>query len=121
MHDRYPAYNVLDKRHTPSWNEQTRRVIDQRLAMRRDPQFFSEQEWDTLGALCDRIVPQPKDRAPVPIAVMIDNKMAENMIDGHRDSRLPKMQEAWRIGLRALDEESLLRFGRPFHRIDAAE
>jgi hypothetical protein len=89
--------------------------------MRRDPRFFSEHEWDTLSALCERIVPQPKDRAPVPLPAMIDNKMAENMTDGYRDGRLPKMQEAWRIGLRALDEEALSRHGRPFHRIDEAE
>ena len=33
--DRYPGYDVLTKRDTPSWNEQTRAVIDARLAHRR--------------------------------------------------------------------------------------
>ena len=31
MRDLYPGYDVLSKRNTPSWNEQTRAVIDQRL------------------------------------------------------------------------------------------
>ena len=29
--DRFPTYDVLDKRDTPSWNEQTRAVVEKRL------------------------------------------------------------------------------------------
>lgn len=121
MPDRYPGYDVLAKRHTPSWNEATRRVIDQRLAMPREPRFFTEDEWLTLTALCDRIVPQPKQRPPIPVAAMVDNKMAENMTDGYRDARLPKMQEAWRRGLHALDVEARERHGSRFHALDTAQ
>jgi hypothetical protein len=121
MPERYPGYDVLAKRHTPSWNEATRRVIDQRLAMPREPRFFSADEWPTLTAVCDRIVPQPKHRAPVPVAAMVDDKMASNMTDGYRDARLPKMQEAWRRGLRALDAEARTRHGGRFHAISATE
>ena len=32
MADRFPDYDVLAKRDTPSWNPQTRKVIDNRLA-----------------------------------------------------------------------------------------
>ena len=32
MADRFPDYDVLAKRDTPSWNAQTRKVIDDRLA-----------------------------------------------------------------------------------------
>jgi hypothetical protein len=41
MTDRYPGYDVLAKRWTESWNETTRQVIDQRLAVPREPRFFS--------------------------------------------------------------------------------
>jgi len=60
MGERYPGYDVLNKRHTPSWNEQTRKVVDERLAI--DPEhytFCTEDEWLTLKAVCGRIVPQP--------------------------------------------------------------
>jgi hypothetical protein len=40
MTDRYPGYDVLSKRWTQSWNEQTREVIDRRLAAPREPRFF---------------------------------------------------------------------------------
>jgi hypothetical protein len=121
MRERYPGYDVLNKRHTPSWNEATRRVIDQRLAMRRDPEFFTADEWLTLNAVCNRIVPQPSGRPPIPVAAMVDNKMARNMTDGYRHYQLPPMQEAWRRGLAALDSEACARYGGRFHEISARE
>jgi len=121
MADRYPGYDVLSKRHSPSWNEATRRVIDHRLALPREPRFFTEAEWQTLTALCDRIVPQPKDRPPIPVAAMVDKKMAENATDGYRDHRLPPMREAWRRGLSAIDAEATARHGGRFHVISVPE
>lgn len=78
MRDRYPGYDVLNKRHTPSWNEVTRRVIDQRLSISREPSFFTQDEWLTINAICDRIVPQPKDRPPIPVAALVDEKVTTN-------------------------------------------
>ncbi|HUC73006.1 MAG TPA: gluconate 2-dehydrogenase subunit 3 family protein [Stellaceae bacterium] len=121
MTARYPGYDVLGKRHTPSWNEQTRRVIDRRLAMPREPRFLFEGEWRTLEAVCSRIVPQPNGRAPVPIAAMVDEKLFENRGDGYRDYRLPPMHEAWRRGLAAIDAEARRRHGIGFDALDGAE
>jgi len=121
MRNRYPGYDVLSKRHTPSWNEVTRRVIDQRLSISREPHFFTEDEWLTLNAICDRIMPQPKDRPPIPVAALVDDKMTNNRTDGYRHHQLPKMQDAWRRGLRALDQEARARHGGRFHAISANE
>ncbi len=79
MPERYPGYDVMAKRHTPSWNEATRRAIDHRLSLPREPHFFTADEWQTLSAVCDRIVPQPAERPPVPLPAMIDHKMTQNM------------------------------------------
>ena len=121
MNRRYPGYDVLDKRYSPSWNEQTRRVIDQRLGLVRDPRFLDAAEWATINAVCDRIVPQPKTRAPVPLAAMVDSKLLEGRGDGHRDHRLPEMRTAWRRGLAALDAEARQHHGAAFHQLSAAE
>ncbi|HET7879641.1 MAG TPA: gluconate 2-dehydrogenase subunit 3 family protein, partial [Acetobacteraceae bacterium] len=115
MADRFPDYDVLRKRNSPSWNEATRRVIDQRLTLPRQPRFFTEDEWRTLNAVCDRIVPQPSYRVPIPVPSMIDDKLTRNLTDGYRNSRLPRLQEAWRRGLHALDQEALARHGIRFH------
>jgi len=120
MPDRFPGYDVLAKRHTPSWNEKTRRVIDARLSLPRTPCFLSEQEWAVLEAICARIVPQPHDRAPVPVASQVDHKLLENAGDGYRPADLPPLREAWRRGLRALDAEARRAHGIGFAALDPA-
>lgn len=117
MAERYPGYDVLQKRSSPSWNDQTRDVVDARLAIHPEQhRFFDETEWPTVKALCDRILPQPADRPqPVPLAAMLDMSLHEDRRDGYRDARLPPMQTAWRIGLRAIDAESIRRTGKRFH------
>jgi hypothetical protein len=121
MSARYPNYDVLAKRHTPSWNEKTRRVIDQRLAVPREPRFLSSDEFRTLDAICARIVPQPATRPPVPIAALLDTKLFEDKGDGYRDHRLPPLREAWQCGLRALDAESRETRGGAFHTLSPDE
>lgn len=116
--ERYPGYNVLSKRDSPSWNAQTRTVVDQRLSL--DPgkhRFLTDGEWATLRALCACIVPQHDDPLrKVPVAAMLDQKLAADARDGYRDHRLPPLREAWRRGLRALDAEALAR-----HRVHFGE
>jgi hypothetical protein len=122
MSNRYPGYDVLRKRDSPSWNDQTRAVIDARLAI--DPHkhiFFTAAEWPTLRAICDRIVPQPPDRAqPVPIAAMIDQMLDSGARDGYRDARLPPNPEAWRRGLSAIDAEARSGYGHAFQDIETS-
>ena len=122
MSDRYPDYDVLAKRDTPSWNDQTRRVVERRLAIDPDAHaFFDEAQWATLRAVCESIVPQPKDRArPAPLAAMVDAKLKANEGDGYRDARLPRQDEAWPLGLRAIEAEAQTRFSAPFHELDGA-
>lgn len=52
---------------------------------------------------------------------MVDNKMVKDLTDGYRDSRLPKMQDAWRRGLHALDQEARAKYGGRFHAISRSE
>lgn len=121
MSERYPGYDVLAKRRTPSWNEKTRQVIDERLAMPREPRYLSQEEWLVLEAICDRIVPQPRTRPPVPLAAMVDAKLFENRGDGYRDYRLPPLREAWQRGLQAIDAEARRRHSVGFAALGAAE
>lgn len=121
MPDRYPGYDVLNKRDTMSWNDATRSAIDARLAITNTPKFFGANEWQTLTAVCDRIVPQPENRAPVPIAALVDRKLADDDREGYRVANLPPMQEAWRRGLAALDAEAVAKHDRRFHLLPSAQ
>lgn len=119
MPERYPGYDVLAKRDSPSWNEQTRRVIDERLAL--DPEqrrFFTDTEWPTVLALCARILAQEHGNArQVPLGALLDLRLAKDARDGYRDPRLPPQREAWRRALLALDAESVARRGVRFHEL----
>lgn len=119
MHDRYPGYDVLRKRDTPSWNDASRSAIDARLAITDTPQFLGAEEWQILRAICDRIVPQPADRPAVPVAALVDRKLANDHRDGYRQASLPPLREAWRRGLAALDAASLEKHQRRFPMLTA--
>ncbi len=107
---RYPGYDVLDKRDTELWNEKTREVVAARLALPREPQFFEAAEFAALEAVAARIVPQPASHdgngEAIPVAVLVDNKLHEDIRDGWRPAGLPPQREAWKRGLRALDAEA---------------
>jgi len=111
---RYPGYNVLDKRDTPSWDEATRTVIDERLATPNDPRFFNGVEWTALTALCGCIMPQASDRPAIPLPALLDAKLFKNEGDGYRNALLLPMRTAWQVGLAALDQESRTRSELPF-------
>ena len=121
MSERYPGYDVLAKRRSPSWNEKTRQVIDERLALPREPRFLGPNEWRTLVAVCDRIMPQPSNRPPVPLAAMVDAKLHEDRRDGYRDHRLPPLRDAWRRGLAGIEAEARRRHNVGFAELDGAE
>lgn len=111
---RYPGYDVLAKRDTPSWDPVTRQVVEERLATPLQPRFFDQIEWAAVAALCNCVVAQSTDRPVVPLAAMLDARLFENQGDGWRDARLPPLRDAWRTGLAALDAESRAAHGAVF-------
>ena len=112
---RYPDYDVLSKRDTPSWNAKTREVIEQRLATPSVPRFFSAEEWLVAEALCRRILPQTDDGDPVSLVALLDAKLLADHGDGFREASMPYMRDAWRRGLAAIDGEAKARYdGRGF-------
>lgn len=118
----FPDYDVLAKRDTPSWNQVTRDVVDKRLHHIPPRQFFNEHEWRTLQAISDRLIPQPdRPENPVPIVPWIDQKLYQHKSEGYRYADMPPMEQAWRKGLRGIDQESERLFARPFIDLPAAQ
>ncbi len=114
----YRGYNVLDKWDTVSWNDQTREAVHDRLTNIPDRRFFTQHEWETLEAVCERILPQPERREPVPIVPFIDKGLAENSTSGTQLAALPKLHECWRRLVAGIDAEAEGQYGHPFKRID---
>ena len=116
----YPGYDVMSKRDGLSWNDATRRVIDHRLSVPQAPSYFGAAQWATLVALCARILPQPQDRAAVPLAALLDRQMLESGDAGFRRADMPYAGEAWRRGLDAIASVSLAEHGASFDALEAA-
>ncbi len=121
MTDRFPGYNVLAKRDTPSWNEKTREVIDRRMVMIERSDVLTDAHVATLGAIVQRIVPQPENRAPVNAAAILLEKINEDAGDGYRLSTMPRVQDAWRQALDAIDAEAIKRFDKGFADLGGAQ
>lgn len=110
----FPDYSVLDKWDTPSWNEQTREVVRKRLGEVPRRRFLEEAEWQTLEAVCDRLIPQPDREAPVPIVPFIDQKLVSDQGDGYRYENMPEMRRAWRLGIAGIEREARERHQKSF-------
>jgi hypothetical protein len=117
MPDRFPGYDVLSKRWTPSWNQKTREVINRRLALPNEPRFLTVEEFALVTAIAARIVPQPGHRPPVPVAALIDHQLDRDQGDGYRHAGMPPLREAWRQGLRALNVEAQAGHEAPFDQL----
>ena len=117
----YPDYNVLDKWSSPDWDDQTREVVRKRLEEIPPIRFFTPEEARTLTAVADRIVPQP-DQGPadnVPIVPWIDEKLHKDKRDGYRYEEMPPQRDAWRLGLKGIDETAAALFAqRKFVELD---
>jgi gluconate 2-dehydrogenase subunit 3-like protein len=112
---RFPAYDVLSKRQGLSWNDKTREVIARRLSTGSEPKFFTADEFLTVVAAADRIVPQPPTRSAIPVATLVDLKLHLAQSDGYRLPGTPRDGDAWRLGLKAVNAESRAAFDAPFH------
>lgn len=112
LRTRYPNYNVLDKWSSPDWDDQTREVVRSRLEEIPPIRFFTPEETLTLDAVANRILPQP-DRThtgKIPIVPWIDEKLHEDTRDGYRYEEMPPQREAWRLGLKGINETATLLF-----------
>ncbi len=113
----YPGWDVLSQQ--DHWDETTRRVVLERVHVIPPIRFFNAHEVDTLTALADRVFPQT-DRAPaqrIPLVPWIDRRCYERIIDGWRFDNMPPEDEAWRMGLRGIDETALAVHGQTFDRL----
>jgi hypothetical protein len=118
--NRYPDADVLAQR--GHWDEATRQVVLDRVHNVPPFRFFDPGERATLEALCARVIPQdhrPPERR-VPLAPWIDARCHHQSSDGFRYDDMPPNAEAWRQGLRGLDETAHHLFGARFVDLNGA-
>ena len=117
FHTPYLTYDVLDKWESPSWNEQTRGVVKQRMEQVPRRRFLSEEHWSLLEAIVDRLIPQPDRDEPIPIVPWIDDMLYRNHTPGYRYADMPPMRDTWCKGLDAIAAEARNRHRKKFQEL----
>ncbi len=118
LHGRYPDYDVMA--HAEHWDQETRRVVIDRVAYPPGYCFFDSAEVSTLVAFCDVVLAQ--DAEPrVPVLRYIDERMAKERFDGFQYVDMPSDRQTWRLVARGLDEAAGAHGQESFHDCDAAQ
>ncbi|WP_442755857.1 gluconate 2-dehydrogenase subunit 3 family protein [Methylocystis sp. JAN1] len=110
----YAGYDVLAKWDTPSFDDVTRDALSRRLNEVPARRFFSHEEFALLTAVVERLAPSFPALPASLIALWIDDRLHRNIGEGFRSEGAPPMQEAWRIGLAAIDGEARRKFATAF-------
>ena len=102
--------------------EATRAVLQARLEPGSGkPAFLDPHAYATLQAACTRLIPQPERAEPIDIAAGADARLASGEGDGWRYAAMPPDRDAYRLGLRGLDESARAMFNRNFIGLEDAE
>lgn len=109
--DRYPPGTVRALLETSAVTPATREALRSRLSPGTPERFLEPAEYATLGAALERLVPQ-EGRERVDLAAELDRRLASGEGDGWRYGDMPPDGEAYRLGLRGLDETAQAMHGR---------
>jgi hypothetical protein len=108
---RFPGFDVLDE--VDRWDAATAGVVLARLTPSPELSFFTGVEQATAEALCDHLLAQ-HDEPRVPVAALIDVRLATGETDGWHYADMPEDGEAWRQTLAFLDDDATQRYGTVF-------
>jgi hypothetical protein len=103
MHGRFPDFNVLDE--AGHWDEQTRKVVLERVESTPEILFFSPEEADALKAYCDTVTHQYREPR-IPVLSFVDEKLLKGQLDGYQYADLPDDRDMWRIVAAGLDHSA---------------
>jgi len=108
---RFPGFDVLDE--VDRWDAATTGVVLERLTPSPELSYFTGVEQATAEALCDQLLAQ-HDEPRVPVAALIDVRLARGETDGWHYADMPEDGEAWRQTLAFLDDDATQRYGTIF-------
>ena len=110
----YQNFSTLRQRNR--WDETTQRLITKRVEATPAIRFFTTSETEIMESIIERLLPQD-DRAnghTIPILPVIDERLFKNELNGYRYEDMPPDQEAYQLGIRAIDEMAQEKFNLPF-------
>lgn len=122
MQNHYTTGTVRALLNTDLVTEATRKALTERLnRLSHQPSFFSADEFALLQAVCARLIPQDDRSEPIDMVGGIDKRLSENKSDGWRYDTMPGDGEAYKLGLKGIDESAQLVFQQSFQNISAEQ
>ncbi len=115
---RFPGFDVLDE--VDRWDAVTAGVVLARLTPSPELSFFTGVEQATAEALCDQLLAQ-HDEPRVPVAALIDVRLARGETDGWHYADMPEDGEAWRQTLAFLDDDASRMYGTAFGQLTKSQ
>jgi hypothetical protein len=109
----YPGHKTLEQKNY--WDEATRQTVLARVVEAQPVRFFSAEEARIMGAIAARLVPQDdrREQRRIPIVPAIDKRLYRNELNGFRYEDMPPDQEAYHLGLKAINEMAQKKFHAP--------
>jgi hypothetical protein len=109
---RFPGFDAISQaRH---WDTVTAGLIAARTGPPPEPRFFTDAERASAAALLDQLTGQSDEPLAVPVAQMVDARLAAGETDGWHYADLPEDGQAWRDTLGYLDKDAHARCGTSF-------
>jgi hypothetical protein len=110
----YPGFSTLSQ--SPFWDDATRKTVTQRVEHPEQRRFFSIEEWKFWESVFAHLIPQT-DRTTdrrIPLIPALDERLFVNRTAGYQYENMPSDQDAYKIGIEAIDAEGQVHFGGSF-------
>ncbi|HEY7416567.1 MAG TPA: gluconate 2-dehydrogenase subunit 3 family protein [Ktedonobacteraceae bacterium] len=110
----YPGYHTLSQQ--DFWDEATRKVVLDRIEKVPPILFFTPDEALFMEAVCRRLLPQDDrdDTHKIPLLNYIDDRLYHKRLQGYRYEDMPPDDEAYRLGIQAIEAIAQHMYHTPF-------
>ncbi len=117
----YPGFETLSQQ--AYWDEATRKTVLQRMTHSLELHFFTPEEAPLIEAIFEHIIPQSdrEEKYRIPIVPIVDERLYNNRLDGYRFEGMPTDQDAYHLGMEAIQEIARAIHGRTFLELTALE
>ena len=117
----YPGYRTLDQQ--SFWDAATRGTVLERVSEKPPIRFLSPREAELLEIVCDHVLPQ-SDRVHdrrISLVPFIDKRLYSGRTPGYRHEKMPPDGDAYKLGMRAIEQMAQETFHRSFFDLDWSE